>query len=111
VAVVIESSSPAVAGPANRERFGIVHWLECCTVAAVVVVATAAVYLAYCVPNQGQGGMTAFSVSQAWMRLLAAETDPIKRDALCLPASAACRRVDAVIPANSRVFLEGVLGQ
>ena len=42
--------------------------------------------------------------------MLGNESDPIKRDSMCIPLSALGRSVDAQIPTNARVFMTGMLG-
>ena len=42
--------------------------------------------------------------------MLANESDPIKRDSMCIPLSAFGRSIDAQIPTNARVYVTGMLG-
>ena len=72
--------------------------------------AVAAIYVAYFVPSKELAGLTTFSMSQVRVHQLEAQSDPINRDALCLPAAGGWRLLDATIPTNSRVFILGALG-
>jgi hypothetical protein len=88
----------------------LVHWLEWCVAAALVLVALAAIHGAFLADPQKTGqGM--FSQFQQRATVLGNETDPIKRDSICIPLSAFGRSVDAQIPTNARVFFAGMLGQ
>jgi hypothetical protein len=42
--------------------------------------------------------------------MLVAESDPLKRDSMCIPLSAFGRSIDAQVPTNARVYLAGMLG-
>ena len=75
------------APPASRKRLGFTHGLEWCAVAAVAAVAVAAIYRAYFVPQANQSELTKFAEFQMRVHMLAAESDPIERDVLCLPGS------------------------
>ena len=95
-----------VAPPSNR----FARWLECLAATAVVLVALAAIYQTFLADPQKTGqGM--YSQFQQRATMLGNETDPIKRDSMCIPLSAFGRSVDAQIPANARVFLAGMLGK
>ena len=98
--------SQDVAPPANR----FARWLECLAATAVVLVALAAIYETFLADPQKTGqGM--YSQFQQRATMLGNETDPIKRDSVCIPLSAFGRSVDAQIPTNARVFLAGMLGK
>ncbi|MDD5141500.1 MAG: hypothetical protein PHY43_14720 [Verrucomicrobiales bacterium] len=85
------------------------RWLEWCALTVVVLVALAAIYEAFLADPQKTGqGM--FSQFQQRATMLGNETDPLKRDSMCIPLSAFGRSVDAQIPTNARVFLAGMLG-
>jgi hypothetical protein len=80
---------------------------------AAVVVALMALATAYQIffadpQHTGQG---TFSQFQERATMLGNETDPIKRDSMCIPLSAFGRSIDAQIPTNARVFLGGMLGK
>lgn len=84
-------------------------WLEWVVATAVILVAVAAIYEAFIADPQHTGqGM--YSQFQQRATMLGNETDPIKRDAMCIPLSAFARSVDAQIPTNARVFMAGMLG-
>ena len=91
------------------------RWLEWCAAAAAVLVALAAAYELFLADPQetGQANYGVYSYSQFQERatMLGNETNPIKRDALCIPLSALGRSIDAQIPTNARVFLAGMLGK
>jgi len=92
--------------PASKR---LAHWLEWCVAAAVILVALAAIHGAFFADPQKTGqGM--FSQFQQRATMLGNETDPIKRDSMCIPLSAFGRSVDAQIPTNARVFMAGMLG-
>jgi hypothetical protein len=98
---------PSQNAPPKSNR--LVYWLEWCVAAAVVLVALAAIHGAFLADPQKTGeGM--FSQFQQRATMLASETDPIKRDSVCIPLSAFGRSVDAQIPTNARVFMGGMLG-
>jgi len=85
------------------------RWLEGCAFGAAVLVALAAVqHVFFADPQQTGQGM--FSQFQQRATMLGNETDPIKRDSMCIPLSAFGRSVDAQIPTNARVFMAGMLG-
>jgi hypothetical protein len=93
--------------PASKRLAG---WLEWCVAAAVIVVALAAIHGAFFADPQNTGqGM--FSQFQQRATMLGNETDPIKRDKMCIGLSAYGRILDAQIPTNARVFFAGMLGQ
>lgn len=86
------------------------RWLEWCAAVAVVLVALAAICGAFLADPQNTGqGM--FAQFQQRATMLGNETDPIKRDAMCIPLSAFGRSMDAQIPTNARVFMAGMLGE
>ena len=86
------------------------RWLEWCAVGAAAAVALAAVYQTFFADPQKTGqGM--YSQFQQRATMLGSETDPIKRDSMCIPLSAFGRSIDAQIPTNARVFLAGMLGK
>jgi hypothetical protein len=98
-------STQSAAPASNR----LVQWLGWCVAAAVILVALAAIHGAFLADPQktGQGMFTQF---QQRATILGNETDPIKRDSMCIPLSAFGRSVDAQIPTNARVFMAGMLG-
>ncbi len=77
-----------------------IRWLEWCTIAACVVLAVAC----------ARSVSSLFTLFQERAAVLERETDPAKRDSLCIPLSAFCRSIDAQIPTNARVFLLDMLG-
>jgi hypothetical protein len=83
--------------------------LEWCAFGAAVAVALASVYHVFFADPQ-QTGQGMFSQFQQRATMLARETDPIKRDSMCIPLSAFGRSIDAQIPPDTRVFLAGMLG-
>ena len=87
----------------------LVCWLERCAFGAAALVALAAIHHAFFADPQ-QTGQGMFSQFQQRATMLGNETDPIKRDSLCIPLSAFGRSVDAQIPTNARVFMAGMLG-
>lgn len=91
---------------------GIVVWLERCAVVLVVLVALAAVRGVF-FPKDAEinMGLSQFSIHQKRAEMLARESDPIKRDSLCIPLSAFGRSIDAQLPPDARVFLLGMLGK
>ena len=76
---------------------------------AVAAVALFAAYKIFVVAPE-PGGPTSFTQFQQRAGLLGAESDPIKRDSLCIPLSAMGRSIDAQIPTNARVFAGNMLG-
>jgi hypothetical protein len=86
------------------------RWFEWCAAAAVALVVLAAIYQDFFADPQHTGqGM--YSQFQERATMLGNETDPVKRDSMCIPLSALGRSIDAQIPTNARVFLAGMLGQ
>lgn len=91
------------------QQFKFLNWLEWSAALGVVLVACAAVYQIFiAAPGPSVPGM--FSQYQQRATMLAAETDPIKRDSMCIPLSAFGRSIDAQIPPNARVYVAGMLG-
>jgi hypothetical protein len=98
--------SQSAAPTSNR----LLRWLEWLATAAVLLVAMAAIYKSFFADPQHTGqGM--FSQFQQRATILGSETDPIKRDSMCIPLSAFGRSVAAQIPTNARIFMAGMLGQ
>jgi hypothetical protein len=87
----------------------LVCWLEWVVALAVVLVAFWSFKKAF-LDDYQQTGQGMFSQFQQRATMLGNETDPIKRDSMCIPLSAFSRSVDAQIPTNARVFMAGMLG-
>src|ERR1700722_965937 len=73
------------------------------------MVALAAIYETFFADPQ-QTGQGMFGQFQQRATALGNETDPLKRDSMCIPLSAFGRSIDAQIPTNARVFVGGMLG-
>lgn len=90
-------------------RSNLIRMLEWGAALGAGLVAGAAVYQTFlAAPQPSAPGM--FSQYQQRATALGNETDPVKRDSLCIPLSAFGRSVDAQIPTNARVYLAGMLG-
>lgn len=90
-------------------RSNLTRWLEWSAPLGAVLVACAAVYQTFvAAPQPSAPGM--FSQYQQRATMLGNESDPIKRDSMCIPLSAFGRSIDAQIPTNARVYLTGMLG-
>ena len=76
---------------------------------AVATVAAAAAYHVFLAAPEPPGE-TLFTQFQQRATALGKETDPIKRDSMCIPLSAMGRSIDGQIPANARVYVGGMLG-
>jgi hypothetical protein len=87
-----------------------IYWLEWFVALAVVLVALWAFKKAF-LDDYQQTGQGMFSQFQQRATVLGNETDPIKRDSMCMGLSAYGRILDAQIPTNARVFMAGMLGQ
>jgi hypothetical protein len=94
------------AAPASN---GFIRWLEWCAVAAAMLVGLWAVKITF-LDDPQQTGRGMYSQFQERATMLGNETDPVKRDSMCIPLSAMGRSLDAQIPTNARVFLAGMLG-
>src|SRR5665213_1530719 len=86
------------------------RWLEWLATGVVALMALAAACQIFLADPQ-QTGRGIFSQLQERATMLANETDPIKRDSVCIPLSAFGRSLDAQIPTNASVFLAGMLGK
>ncbi|HUB86589.1 MAG TPA: hypothetical protein VMB22_01765, partial [Verrucomicrobiae bacterium] len=90
-------------------------WLEWVAMVAAVLVTLVAANEMFLANSQetGQAKYDILSYSEFQQRatVLGNESDPIKRDAMCIGLSALGRSLDAQLPTNSRVFLAGMLGE
>ena len=89
---------------------GLFTWLEWCVMAGFFGVAVAAVVTTFLPQKTDYGEQSVFSQLESRAGALEQETDPVRRDALCIPLSSMCRSLDAQIPTNSRIFLLDMLG-
>ena len=96
--------------PAQTGRIGVLTWLELLVTAGIVLVAAAAVYTTFLSAKTENGDGSVFSQLMKRANALGSESDPIRRDAMCIPLSSFCRSLDAQIPTNSSVFLLNMLG-
>lgn len=103
------ATSTSQTAPASS---GIGVWLERCAAAVVVLVALAAVRGVF-FPKDAETnmGLSQFSSHQKHAEMLGRESDPIKRDSICIALSAFSRSIDAELPPDARVFLLGMLGK
>lgn len=90
-------------------RIGFLAWVERIAMAGVVLVTVAAIFSTF-FSNSGNDQGPVISQLADRANALARESNPIRRDAMCIPLSAFCRSIAAQIPTNSNVFLLGMLG-
>jgi len=95
-------------------RNGTGVWLERLTMAAVVVVAAASLYKAFCAPFPNDPKLRTFFQLQQVATLLRQEPDPVSRDALFSgkdnSVDGGVRLLDMTIPTNARIFILDMLG-
>jgi len=96
--------------PTPTGRISFLTWLELSVMAGIVLVAAAAIYTTFLSDKTENGGGSAFSQLVKRANALGSESDPIRRDAMCIPLSSFCRSLDAQIPTNSSIFLLNMLG-
>ncbi|HMP82059.1 MAG TPA: hypothetical protein PKA41_05055 [Verrucomicrobiota bacterium] len=87
----------------------VLSWIEIFIGALLALTALAAIHGAL-IANVPEADFSRATMYQKRAVMLASESDPVRRDSVCIPLSAFGRSVDAQMPTNARIFLMNMVG-
>ena len=104
------TKSKRINNPLLNRNIGFTSRFEWIVLGGIVLVAVALIYKTFIPEKTEYGEQSQFSQLVNRADALGRETDPIRRDAMCIPLSSFSRSIDAQIPTNARIFLFDMLG-